>query len=112
MIKFNLTLSGLKSDALGEVLHAINNLARAGVKIPEPHIEIDMTLVDLILEGAGANKIQVIKAIREITGLGLKEGKDLVESAPSVVLRAISQADCDKFEALIVAAGGSARRSK
>ena len=112
MTKYILRFEGLASDGLGEILHAVNNLARAGVRIPEPIIEVDRSLLDLILEDAGLNKIGVIKAIREITNLGLKEAKDMVERTPTVVARAVSLADCDKFEALIVAAGGTVRRSK
>src|SRR5215211_2732638 len=55
----------------------------------------EQTEFDVTLTAAGANKIQVIKAIREITGLGLKEAKDLVEGAPKAVKEAIAKADAD-----------------
>jgi large subunit ribosomal protein L7/L12 len=48
---------------------------------------------DVILTGAGANKIQVIKVVRELTGLGLKEAKDLVEGAPKPVKEAVNKDD-------------------
>src|SRR5258708_35609906 len=50
----------------------------------------------VMLMGAGDNKINVIKAVREITGLGLKEAKDLVEAAPKAVKEAVPQADAEK----------------
>ena len=53
----------------------------------------EKTEFDVVLAAAGANKIQVIKAIREITGLGLKEAKDLVEAAPKNVKDGVSKAD-------------------
>ena len=53
----------------------------------------EKTEFDVILKEVGANKINVIKAVREVTGLGLKEAKDLVESAPKVVKEGLSKAD-------------------
>ncbi len=50
---------------------------------------------DVILTGAGANKIQCIKVVRELTGLGLKEAKDLVEGAPKPVKEGVNKADAD-----------------
>jgi len=62
----------------------------------------EQTEFDVVLEGAGANKINVIKVVREVTSLGLKEAKDLVESAPQKVKEGISKADAEaikkKFE--------------
>ena len=59
----------------------------------------------VVLKEAGANKIGVIKEVRAITGLGLKEAKDLVEAAPKLVKEAVSKADADKFKAQLEAAG-------
>jgi len=59
----------------------------------------------VMLAAAGDKKINVIKAVREITGLGLKEAKDLVEGAPKPVKEAVSKADADKFKAQLEAAG-------
>src|SRR4051794_37975383 len=53
---------------------------------------------DVVLKGAGDKKIQVIKVVREVTGLGLKEAKDLVEGAPKVVKEALPKADADKLK--------------
>ena len=57
------------------------------------------------LKEAGANKINVIKVVREITGLGLKEAKDLVEAAPKVVKEAVSKADADEMKKKLEDAG-------
>ena len=65
----------------------------------------EKTEFDVILAEAGAQKINVIKEVRAITGLGLKEAKDLVEGAPKPVKEAVSKADADKFKAQLEAAG-------
>jgi large subunit ribosomal protein L7/L12 len=67
----------------------------------------EQTEFDVILSGAGANKIQVIKAIREITGLGLKEAKDLVEAAPKTVKEQVSKADAEEMKKKLVEAGAT-----
>ncbi len=54
---------------------------------------------DVILEGAGDKKIQVIKVVREVTSLGLKEAKDLVESAPAAVKEAVSKDEAEQIKA-------------
>ncbi|TPI36627.1 50S ribosomal protein L7/L12 [Mesorhizobium sp. B2-9-1] len=65
----------------------------------------EKTEFDVVLADAGAQKINVIKEVRAITGLGLKEAKDLVEAAPKPVKEAVSKADADKFKAQLEAAG-------
>ena len=62
---------------------------------------------DVVLTGAGAQKIQVIKAVRELTSLGLKEAKDLVDSAPKSVIEKASKEDADKAKAKLEEAGAS-----
>jgi large subunit ribosomal protein L7/L12 len=62
---------------------------------------------DVVLTGAGEKKIQVIKAVREITGLGLKEAKDLVEGAPKPVKEGVNKEDAEAAKAKIEEAGGS-----
>ena len=62
---------------------------------------------DVILEGAGEKKIQVIKEVRTITGLGLKEAKDLVEGAPKPVLEKANKEAADKAKEALEAAGAS-----
>jgi large subunit ribosomal protein L7/L12 len=60
------------------------------------------------LTAAGANKVNVIKVVRAVTGLGLKEAKDLVDGAPKPVKEAISKADADAIFKQITEAGGTA----
>ena len=61
--------------------------------------------VDVILESAGDKKIQVIKEVRTLTSLGLKEAKDLVEAAPKAVLEKVTKETADKAKAALEAAG-------
>src|SRR5262245_22950363 len=63
---------------------------------------------DVILTAAGANKIQVIKAVRELTSLGLKEAKDLVEGAPKPVKEGVSKEEAEAAKAKLVEAGATA----
>jgi large subunit ribosomal protein L7/L12 len=63
--------------------------------------------VDVILEAAGDKKIQVIKEVRSLTSLGLKEAKDLVEAAPKAVLEKVTKEVADKAKAALEAAGAS-----
>jgi large subunit ribosomal protein L7/L12 len=67
----------------------------------------EQTEFDVILSAAGANKIQVIKAIREITGLGLKEAKDLVEAAPKTVKEQVGKADAEDMKKKLTEAGAT-----
>ena len=62
---------------------------------------------DVILTGAGGQKIQVIKEVRSLTSLGLKEAKDLVDSAPKPVLEKVSKEDAEKAKASLEAVGAS-----
>ncbi|APR85885.1 LSU ribosomal protein L7/L12 [Minicystis rosea] len=74
----------------------------------EPAAKVEeKTEFDVVLANAGANKIQVIKAIREITGLGLKEAKDLVEAAPKTVKEAVSKADAEDMKKKLAEAGAT-----
>jgi large subunit ribosomal protein L7/L12 len=62
---------------------------------------------DVVLAGAGAQKIQVIKVVRELTSLGLKEAKDLVDAAPKPVLEKVSKDDAEKAKAKLEEAGAT-----
>lgn len=62
---------------------------------------------DVVLTGAGANKINVIKVVRELTGLGLKEAKDLVDGAPKTVKEGVSKDDAEKMKKQLADAGAS-----
>jgi large subunit ribosomal protein L7/L12 len=65
----------------------------------------EKTEFTVVLTDAGANKINVIKEVRTITGLGLKEAKDLVEAAPKNVKEGVSKEDSEKFKKALEAAG-------
>jgi large subunit ribosomal protein L7/L12 len=62
---------------------------------------------DVVLASVGANKIQVIKAVREATGLGLKEAKELVDGAPATVKEAVPAADAEELKAKLEEAGAT-----
>ena len=65
----------------------------------------EKTEFDVILKGAGASKLNVIKAVRELTGLGLKDAKDLVEGAPKAITEGISKDEAEKVAETLKAAG-------
>ena len=65
----------------------------------------EKTEFDVILKAAGANKLAVIKVAREITGLGLKDAKDLVEAAPKAIKEAVSKEEAEKIAEQLKAAG-------
>src|SRR6201747_2885727 len=65
----------------------------------------EQTEFNVMLMEAGANKVSAIKAVREITGLGLKEAKDLVEAAPKAVKEGVPKADAEKLKAKLEAEG-------
>ena len=67
----------------------------------------EKTEFDVILASAGAGKINVIKVVREITGLGLKEAKELVDGAPKAVKEKVSKADAEGFKAKLEEAGAT-----
>ena len=66
----------------------------------------EKTEFDVILASAGDQKLQVIKVVREVTGLGLKEAKDLVDGAPKPIKQGVNKEEADKLKATIEAAGG------
>ena len=65
----------------------------------------EKTEFDVILTNAGASKLNVIKVVREITGLGLKDAKDLVEAAPKTIKEAVAKDEADKIAEQLKAAG-------
>ena len=67
----------------------------------------EKTEFDVVLAGVGDKKIQVIKAVREITGLGLKEAKDLVDGAPKPVKEGVKKEDADEIKAKLEEAGAT-----
>ncbi|CAM4454592.1 50S ribosomal protein L7/L12 [Corallococcus exiguus] len=81
-------------------------VASAGPAAAAAPVE-EKTEFNVVLANAGANKINVIKEIRAITGLGLKEAKDLVEGAPKTVKESVNKDDAKKIKDQLVAAGAT-----
>ena len=81
---------------------AVAGAPAAGAAAPAAE---EKTEFDVILKGAGASKLNVIKAVRELTGLGLKDAKDLVEGAPKAIKEGISKDEADKVAEALKAAG-------
>ena len=96
--KFDVTAAA----AAAPVMVAAAGGGAAGGEAAEANDEFDV-----VLTAAGDKKIQVIKEVRGLTSLGLKEAKDLVEGAPNNVLEGVSKEDADKAKEAIEAAGGS-----
>ena len=101
---------------LSELVHAVEEefgvSAAAAVAVAAPAdggaaAEAEQTEFDVILTSAGASKIPVIKAVREATGLGLKEAKAVVDGAPAPVKEAISKADAEALKEALEAAGAT-----
>ena len=85
------------------MMAAAGGAAAAAAPVAEEQTEFTVTMT-----GFGANKVGVIKVIRELTGLGLKEAKDLVEGVPSVVKEGVSKADADGMKKKLEEAGATA----
>ncbi len=105
-------LTLLEAQALSDYLkdeHGIEPAAGGGVMMAAAPAgggeEEEKTAFDVVLTSAGDKKIQVIKAVRAITGLGLKEAKDLVEGAPKAVKEGVSKEDAEKVKAELEEAG-------
>jgi large subunit ribosomal protein L7/L12 len=79
-------------------------VAAAGAAAPAAE---EKTEFDVVLKDFGAKKLDVIKAVRGITGLGLKEAKDMVEGAPKTVKEGVSKEEADKIAAELTAAGAT-----
>ena len=81
-------------------------VAAPGAAAAAPEAE-EKTSFDVVLTGAGQQKIQVIKVVRAVTGLGLKEAKDLVDSAPNPVKEGVAKDEADSVKAQLEEAGAS-----
>jgi len=82
-------------------------VAGGGAAAPGAEAEEEKDEFDVILEGIGDKKIQVIKVVREVTSLGLKEAKDLVDGAPSTVKEAISKDEAEQIKAKLEGQGAT-----
>ena len=107
-------LKGLTVLELSELVHAVEDefgvSAAAAVAVAGPAADAgaaaaEQTEFDVILKSAGSSKINVIKAVREITGLGLKEAKALVDGAPKAVKEQVSKEDADAMKEKLEGAG-------
>lgn len=90
--KFNVTIAAVAAGGGG------------GAAAPAAAVE-EQTEFTVILKEAGAKKIQVIKVVRELTGLGLKEAKDLVDAAPKAIKEGIAKSEGEKIVAALAEAG-------
>ena len=82
-------------------------VAAAGAAAPAAAAEEEKTEFDVVLKDVGSEKIKVIKVVREITGLGLKEAKDAVEGAPKTLKEAVSTEDAEKIKAKLAEVGAT-----
>ena len=92
-------LKGLTVLELSELVHAVEDEFGVSAAAAE------QTEFDVVLKAAGGNKIAVIKAVREITGLGLKEAKALVDGAPKALKEGVSKEDAEAMKAKLEEAG-------
>ena len=69
-------------------------------------VEVEQTQFDVILVSPGQTKLQIVKVVKEITGLGLKEAKDLVDAAPKAIKEKVSKAEAEQVKSQLEEAGG------
>jgi large subunit ribosomal protein L7/L12 len=86
---------------------AMPGMAAAGAAAEAAPAEEEKTSFDVILKSVGEKKIQVIKVVREITNLGLKEAKDLVESAPQPIKQGVTKEEAEQIKAKFEAEGAT-----
>ena len=106
-------IKGLTVLELSELVHALEeefgvSAAAAAVAAPAAGAaaaEEEKTEFDVVLKAAGANKIAVIKVVRALTGLGLKEAKEMVDGAPKTLKEAVSKDEAEKIAAELKEAG-------
>ena len=100
-------LSKMLEEKWGVSAAAPVAVAAAGGAAPAAAAEEEKTEFDVILEDAGAQKINVIKEVRTITGLGLKEAKDLVESAPVPIKEGVAKDEAEELKKQLEDVGGT-----
>ena len=106
------TIKGLTILELNELVKAVEEefgvsaapVAAVGVAAPAAAVE-EKTEFDVVLASFGAKKLDVIKVVRELTGLGLKDAKDLVESAPKAIKEGVSKDEADGVAKQLTEAG-------
>ena len=106
------TLSVLELSELVHTLEEVFGVSAAAAAVAAPAaaaVEVEeKTEFDVILKSAGASKLGVIKVVRAVTGLGLKEAKDIVDNCPKTLKEAISKEDAEKLVADLKEAGAEA----
>jgi large subunit ribosomal protein L7/L12 len=108
-------LSVIELSELVKVLEEVLGVSAAapvavGIAAPaagDDPVAEEKSAFDVIIEDAGSSKIQVIKVVKEATGLGLKEAKDIVDAAPKAVKEGVSKADADELKAKLQEAGAT-----
>jgi large subunit ribosomal protein L7/L12 len=112
-------LTLLKAQELGDYLKDVYGVEAAAAPVmaagpmvgaaagAAPAAEVEKDEFTVVLTGAGEKKIQVIKVVRELTGLGLKEAKDLVDGAPKTVKEDVAKAQAEEMKKKIEEAGGT-----
>ena len=101
-------VKGLTILELADLVKALEEefgVSAAPVAVAAAPAAEEKTEFDVVLKAAGANKLAVIKVAREITGLGLKDAKDLVEAAPKTIKEAVSKEEAEKIAEQLKAAG-------
>ena len=109
-------VKGLTVLELSELVHTLEEVfgvsaaaaAVAGPAVAAAPVEEEKTEFDVILKDAGASKLGVIKVVRAVTGLGLKDAKDLVDNCPKTLKEGISKEDAEKIVADLKEAGATA----
>lgn len=110
------TLKGMTAIELSELVHELEDVfgvsaapvAVAAVAGTGADAEEEKTEFDVVLESFGANKIAVIKVVRELTGLGLKEAKEAVDGCPKALLEGVNKDKADEAKAKLEEAGATA----
>jgi large subunit ribosomal protein L7/L12 len=110
------TLKGMTAIELSELVHELEDVfgvsaapvAVAAVAGAGAAAEEEKTEFDVVLESFGANKIAVIKVVRELTGLGLKEAKEAVDGCPKALLEGVNKEKADEAKAKLEEAGATA----
>lgn len=110
------TLKGMTAIELSELVHELEDVfgvsaapvAVAAVAGAGADAEEEKTEFDVVLESFGANKIAVIKVVRELTGLGLKEAKEVVDGCPKALLEGVNKDKADEAKSKLEEAGATA----
>lgn len=106
------TLTSLSNDEMKQLGELVTEkwgviLTEAPTFVAPTPVEIEQTEFTVTLTGFGASKVEVIKAVREITLLGLKESKDLVDAIPKVIKAGVDKAEAKRVQDRLVAAGAT-----